>query len=51
METSKYRAKTISVPTETMKILDEYKQEIEKKLGVPLSYPQVITYLIKNRSK
>lgn len=47
----KYRAHTISVPTDVMKLVQEVQKELEQKFGMKFSYPQVISYLVKHRSK
>lgn len=48
---NKYKARSVSVPIDVMEQLDQVKAELEKQLGLKLSYPQLITYLIKHRSK
>ena len=42
--------KTVSVPLDIIALLDEVKKELEQKLGMQFSYPQVIAYLVKHRS-
>lgn len=44
-------ARTVSVPKDVVKQLEEIQKELEQKFGIHFSFPQVITYLIKNRSK
>ncbi len=41
----------VSVNHEAMKLIQEVQKELEEKLGMKLSYGQVISYLVKHRSK
>jgi hypothetical protein len=49
MDRKKYM--NVSVNHEAMKLLQAVQKELEEKLGMKLSYGQVISYLVKHRSK
>lgn len=49
MDSKKYM--NVSVNHEAMKLLQLVQKELEEKLGMKLSYGQVISYLVKHRSK
>jgi hypothetical protein len=49
MDRKKYA--NVSVSNEAMKLLQEMQKELQDKLGMKLSFGQVISYLVKHRSK
>ena len=49
MDRKKYAC--VSVSNEAMKLLQAVQKELEEKLGMKLSFGQVISYLVKHRSK
>jgi hypothetical protein len=47
----KYIGKTVMLPKEAARLLDEYKKRLEKELGFDVSYSQAIAHALKKASE